>query len=147
MPEGEVVTKPHVTPGDDNWNGCCANTTRHLVAGLAGNDFLDGQAGSDVLWGNEGNDTLVGGTGRDWLIGGVGDDVLQGDDGNDRLWGGWGADQLFGGIHDDELIAIEADPYVDQITCGPGNDRVVKREIDEIMDPGNCERVIVVRLR
>jgi Ca2+-binding RTX toxin-like protein len=73
--------------------------------------------------------------------------VLFGDEGNDRLWGGWGRDQLFGGVEDDELITIDMDPHVDQITCGHGNDRVVKRAIDQIMDPGQCERVIVVRLR
>jgi Ca2+-binding RTX toxin-like protein len=145
IPDGTVVTS--TTPGDDAWSGCCANSVRHLVIGWAGNDVLDGQAGSDVLWGNEGNDTLIGGNGRDWLIGGFENDLLQGDEGNDRLWGGWGVDQLFGGIDDDELIAIDVDPHVDQITCGHGNDRVVKRAIDQIMDPANCERVIVVRLR
>ena len=43
--------------------------------------------------------------------------------------------------------AATLNPHVDQITCGDGNDRVVKRAIDQIMDPGQCERVIVVRLR
>jgi Ca2+-binding RTX toxin-like protein len=145
IPEGTVVTT--TSAGDDAWDGCCANTIRHLVPGWGGDDFLDGQAGSDVIWGNEGNDVLVGGNGRDWLLGGLDDDLLLGDEGNDRLWGGWGRDQLFGGIDDDELITIDLDPYVDEITCGEGNDRVVKRAIDQIMDPGQCERVIVVRLR
>jgi Ca2+-binding RTX toxin-like protein len=145
IPDGTVVTA--TTAGDDDWTGCCANTTRHLAAGLAGDDELDGHAGSDVLWGNEGNDTLIGGSGRDWLLGGLGDDVLQGQDGNDRIWGGWGLDVLDGGIGDDELISIDMDPSADEIWCGLGNDRVVKRAIDRIMDPGHCERVIVVRLR
>ena len=58
-----------------------------------------------------------------------------------------GRDQLFGGIDDDELISIDMDANVDQITCGAGFDRVVKRASDQIMDPVDCERVIVVRLR
>ena len=144
MPPGTVVT---LGAGADTWSGGFANNDRHLVAGRAGDDVLKATAGSDVIWGNEDNDTLIGGNGRDWLLGGPGHDVLLGDEGNDRLWGGWGPDQLFGGQHDDELITIDMDPDADEITCGPGNDRVVKRAIDRIMDPGNCERVIVVRLR
>jgi Ca2+-binding RTX toxin-like protein len=143
-PMGVIVQQ---TLGDDVWNPGTSNNERHLVLGLEGHDVLDAGAGSDVLWGNEGDDILVGGNGRDWLLGGTGDDVLQGDEGNDRLWGGLGQDQLFGGVDDDELIAIDIDAVADTITCGDGNDRVVKRAIDVIVDPGFCERVIVVKLR
>ena len=81
--------------------------------------------------------------GTSWTAG----DTAFGQEGNDRIWGGWGLDVLNGADGDDELISIDMDPDVDEITCGLGTDRVVKRAIDVIMDPVDCERVIVVRLR
>jgi Ca2+-binding RTX toxin-like protein len=59
---------------------------------------------------------------------------------NDRLWGGFGADTLQGGDHDDELISVEDDGQVDQITCGFGRDRVIARPNDWVA--GDCERII-----
>jgi Ca2+-binding RTX toxin-like protein len=143
LPAGIVVKQ---SPGDDVWDPGDGNNDRHLVLGFEGHDILDAGAGNDVVWGNEGNDHLVGANGGDWLIGGDGDDTLFGEEGNDRIWGGPGLDLLNGGTEDDELISIDIDPYADEITCGLGNDRVVKRARDVIVDPADCERVIVVKL-
>lgn len=144
LPTGIVVKGTEL---DDMWSAPLSDNQRHLLIGLAGHDVLDAGAGNDVVWGNEGNDHLVGANGGDWLIGGDGDDTLFGWEGNDRIWGGPGFDVLNGGTENDELISIDIDPYSDEITCGDGTDRVVKRAIDVIVDPENCERVIVVRLR
>jgi Ca2+-binding RTX toxin-like protein len=75
--------------------------SRNAIAGLGGNDTLNGQelddaldggAGSDILYGLGGNDALSGADGSDKLYGGDGNDILVGGLGNDTLDGGAGAD-------------------------------------------------------
>ena len=76
-----------------------------LMAGLAGDDSLQGGTGSDVLLGGADDDTLTGGAGDDALDGGDGDDRLTGGTGDDELLGGAGRDVLYGGAGDDTLEA------------------------------------------
>lgn len=125
---------------DTDWIGV------DLILGFSGLDYLNGHTDGDILWGNEDNDRLLGDYGPDLLMGGSGVDLLMGQSGNDRLWGGFGADTLEGGMHDDELISIEDDGMVDQITCDagfePGLDRVIARWNDFITDEPACERII-----
>jgi Ca2+-binding RTX toxin-like protein len=52
-----------------------ADTTDHIIYGLAGNDTLTGNSGDDILYGQAGNDTLDGGAGRNTLDGGIGNDT------------------------------------------------------------------------
>ena len=53
------------------------------LAGLDGDDTIDGRGGNDSLQGMNGNDTLIGGAGIDMLNGGAGADKLDGGDGFD----------------------------------------------------------------
>jgi Ca2+-binding RTX toxin-like protein len=123
-------------------------TGTDFILGYAGDDYLNGHSDADVLWGNEGDDRLDGDHSPDMLLGGPGNDTLWGNSGNDRLWGGLGRDSLFGDWTvnqpddgDDVILSIEADGEVDVIRCGSGNDRVVARPNDHVLEPG-CERVV-----
>lgn len=69
------------------------------LAGLGGNDTLNGRGGADRLDGGDGNDVLKGSSGQDLLLGG---------NGNDTLDGGVGADRLEGGLGNDSYILSEA---------------------------------------
>ena len=49
-----------------------------MLAGLYGNDTIDGADGNDTIYGDGDNDDLTGGDGDDVLFGGSGDDMLTG---------------------------------------------------------------------
>jgi Ca2+-binding RTX toxin-like protein len=65
-----------------------------MLAGEAGDDFLDGGAGNDTLFGNIGNDKLLAGFGNDRINGGAGNDLIDGGIGDDALSGGSGRDRF-----------------------------------------------------
>lgn len=62
---------------DDRINGA-AGAVASAVAGLGGNDWLNGGSSRDMLFGGTGGDRLFGGLGADRLNGGAGRDVLNG---------------------------------------------------------------------
>ncbi|NJO41205.1 MAG: calcium-binding protein [Cyanobacteria bacterium RU_5_0] len=61
------------------------NATFVALAGVDGDDFLDGGEGNDTLEGVHGNDTLIGGSDNDLLTGGAGNDLLTGGAGADKF--------------------------------------------------------------
>lgn len=71
-----------------------------VLAGLSGDDTIDGGAGDDLLAGNRGDDSIMGGGGDDRLRGGTGDDTVQGGAGDDTMRGGSGADAFVFGAGD-----------------------------------------------
>lgn len=86
------------TTGNDTLSAASAELhSVSRLAGLDGDDVLNGHAGTDILVGGNGNDTLNGNDGHDWLHGGAGNDTLNGNDGHDWLHGGTGNDMLNGG--------------------------------------------------
>lgn len=116
------------TENDDSFDA--RQDTSHAMAGLDGNDLLDGSFQSDYILGGNGNDTfsarlnddtiyagngddsvhagwqddwVSGGPGNDTLEGAQGNDTLNGDNGNDLLTGFTGADSLQGGAGSDTL--------------------------------------------
>jgi len=109
------------TAGNDNLTGTAepALDANNLIAGLGGDDVLDGLSGSDTIYGDRfptgevaddgrprgvpGNDTIYGGAGYDTLYGDEGNDYLDGGSEDDRLFGGSGNDRLFGGSGNDIL--------------------------------------------
>jgi Ca2+-binding RTX toxin-like protein len=109
------------------------------IRGDDGDDALFGDGGNDALFGESGHDTLEGGAGDDELEGGRGEDVLRGDDGDDTLNGGFDPDRLFGGAGDDEINALDGSR--DEVTCGPGFDRVTVDRLDRLVDGRACEVV------
>jgi Ca2+-binding RTX toxin-like protein len=55
------------------------------------------------------------------------------------LNGGLDSDQLFGGAGDDAINAL--DGAADQVTCGPGFDKVSTDRLDRLLDPRPCEAI------
>jgi hypothetical protein len=127
--------------GDDLLYG--GDTGQNALVGGPGNDASVSGAAADrtVHWGEDGNDVLTGGPGTDVLEGGPHADVLDGADGNDELVGGPGRDRLAGGPGNDVINAADGEP--DEISCGPGDDRVVTDSTDRL--PPDCE--VLPRLR
>lgn len=119
----EVLTG---TPGADR-----------IVGGI-GTGLILGLGGNDTLGGGPGDDVLVGGLGKDLLRGGPGRDEVIGDAGNDDISGGTGSDLLVGGQGDDAINSLDRES--DTVICGPGTDRVVADDLDEVSP--SCERVI-----
>ncbi len=99
------------TSGDNKLEGVAgANNT---IAGLEGDDVINGKGKDDMLFGNTGNDVLNGLNGHDKLFGGMDDDTLSGGNGNDLLKGGSGNDVLSGGNGLDVLYGGEgSDTFV-----------------------------------
>jgi RTX calcium-binding nonapeptide repeat (4 copies) len=71
------------------------------------------------------------------LVGDGGTNLLSASGGDDRLDGRGGRDRLDGGAGDDLVLA--ADGEVDQVECGPGEDRVRADPGDRL---GGCERLL-----
>ena len=140
------------TPGADDLAGGNAPDT---LLGGPGKDSLDGRGGEDLLRGEEGDDTLIDLAGDDVLRGGLGDDTFGGNPGNDEVFGGTGNDTILddsgvdhfsGGAGDDVIDVPGFGPgppslpfESDSISCGPGDDRVVAHEADDVA--GDCEEV------
>ena len=76
------VNEVYGTPFADDLTGSNTNGSRlEFLAGIGGNDTMDGRGGRDLLRGGDGADTLAGGSGRDELEGGNGADSLVARDG------------------------------------------------------------------
>ena len=91
------------------------------MAGVSGNDTLNGTSGDDKLVGGRGDDTLLGDAGNDKLLGGSGNDSLDGGADDDRLNGGAGADILYGSGGNDTLVGSEGN---DTISGGIGSNTI-----------------------
>jgi len=137
------------TSGDDTLagdetgenTGTLGNTPlRDGIAGLDGNDDIQGGALGDVIAGGSGNDQIYGGSGDDFIHGDTpantgqyqqiydivkddsgpdGNDYIDGGDGNDAIDGGGGDDTLKGGSDDD---VIEGGAGDDTLYAGDGRD-------------------------
>jgi hypothetical protein len=105
-----------------NYRGVYHPTSRIIVHGLAGNDYIGvssavalsawiyGDDGNDVLWGGGGPNIISGGNGDDTLYGGACRSILIGGDGNDTLLGGIAQSILIGKstIYDANDLALFA---------------------------------------
>jgi len=60
-----------------NWaaNTIIGNAETNELAGMGGNDYIDGGTGADMMWGGDGNDTFVVDNARDQIWGEVGVDT------------------------------------------------------------------------
>lgn len=82
-------------------------------------------------------DDVLGGTGADVIVGSDLSNALYGEAGNDTITGGAGPDLLDGDAGDDVIEA--RDGAVDDVRCGPGNDRAVV-DVGDAVAP-DCETV------
>ena len=72
---------------DASNNSFVGSNLSENVAGLMGDDRLNGGGGNDQLNGNEGADWLTGGVGDDQISGGAGADTIRLSKGNDLIFG------------------------------------------------------------
>lgn len=94
-------------------------TSALTIAGMAGNDSLQGNNTNDLLDGGEGNDIINSGHGNNKLLGGAGNDSMVAGNGDDYLDGGAGDDILNGGTGNDYFFYTAGN---DTITGGGGAD-------------------------
>ena len=105
------------------------------VAGLGGNDCIDGRGanqhlydgnGDDRVWASggfnriavgQGNDHVHGRNGRDWITAGNGNDIVYGGNRGARIDLGSGHDHVHGGRGKNRIWALG--DYV-WVNCGPG---------------------------
>jgi Ca2+-binding RTX toxin-like protein len=73
------------------------------------------------------------------MVGGTGNDRLLGAQGFDTIYLGEGEDMALAGRGNDVVFSRARDGIVDRIVCGPGFDRVIAREEDDV--DRSCERV------
>lgn len=81
-------------------------------------------AGNDQFRGGVGAETVNAGPGNDSLSGSAGNDTLSGEDGNDAITGGAGNDVESGGNGDDVVGNYDDDQGADDVSGGPGVDKV-----------------------
>lgn len=109
------------------------------VAGLAGNDCIDGQGRNQTLWDGNGKDRVYGGPGRtrigvgngnskvwgrqgrDWITAGNGNDVIHGGRQGSRIDAGLGRDHVFGGSGSNRVFVASNRAWV---SCGTGHHNV-----------------------
>ena len=109
--------------GDDTVSALAG---RDLVHAGAGNDTVSAGANADGVRGSAGDDALNGESGTDALLGGDGNDTVDGGSGRDKSDGGDGQDVLWALARVD--VAAIGDPEGDELTGGPGRDRIMVRD-------------------
>lgn len=133
----------------DTYDGTFTRVIGDIAPGsLTGNALGNELLGNGVLRGLDGDDLLEGGTGMDRIEGGDGDDVL--DDGDlggqaNVLDGGAGNDRIdVADRREEESNTEEREmrPTNDDVTCGPGKDRVDLDVADAT--PADCEILAVL---
>jgi hypothetical protein len=160
-----VATKPHGrvqgTPRSDR---ILALGVGERVAGLAGNDCLDGRGGhgqklydgngKDRVYGGPGSNRIGVGNGNDYLNGrtgsgdfisaGNGKDIVYGGHGKTRIAVGIGPDHIYGGPSANHIWAI-GDRV--QVRCGTGtrNQAWVRRNAVPFAHSHGCQTIHVIK--
>jgi serralysin len=152
--------------GGDGSDGIIGNASDNVLIGNAGADTLDGGAANDSLDGGTGDDRLSGGTGMDFADYGqaigaisvhlaigtasgsdVGTDTLLGIEG---AAGGQGADFFIGNAGDNLLSGnagsdtLIGDAGNDSLIGGAGNDLLITDGLDDYVDAGDGDNVILL---
>jgi hypothetical protein len=112
--------------------------------GDTGSSRIEGRGGADDLRSGNGAEVLDGGAGNDRVEGGYGHDTLTGGPGRDELHGDSTAAQCGGNGQSCTLpfgndVIQARDGEVDEVDCGPGEDRVVADATDVVAS--DCETV------
>jgi hypothetical protein len=133
------------------------------VAGLGGDDCMDGAAGhGQKLFDGNGKDRLYGGPGKnriaagngndlikgrsgkgDWITAGNGNDIVRGGTGNTRIDLGLGRDNIHGGPHQNRIWVIGANA---RVSCGTGghNHAFVRQPAAPYAKRHGCERITII---
>ncbi|MGR3436309.1 MAG: peroxidase family protein [Shimia sp.] len=116
--------------GDDSLEG---GADDDFLTGDAGDDLLDGGHHQDTIYGGDGEDTLIGGDGHDLLRGNKNDDSIEGGRGDDTIFGGRGSDTIDGGRGGD---LIDGGNWHDDIRGGRGDDTLIGGRGNDTLDGG-----------
>lgn len=127
---GTVVPAGSVGTTGDDWLILEAGAVGQL-AGLSGNDTLEGSDRANVLLGGAGDDTMLGLGGNDRLFGSVGADTGDGGDGNDTIRAGAGDDVMLGGAGNDQMLGQF------------GNDTLSGGDGDDILNGGTGDNILI----
>ncbi len=124
-----------VADKDDQVAGDCQQVDRPPTASAPQGPQSPSSSGRTIR-GTSRSDTLSGGEGNDRIYGEGGNDRLFGRGGNDMIDTGAGDDIVDAGPGDDTVAA--ADGRRDRVLCGPGRDRAVVDQADQV---SQCETV------
>jgi Ca2+-binding RTX toxin-like protein len=97
-----------------------------------------GVALAALIKGNDRTNNLAGTPKGDAIYGYGGADRIDARDGDDALRLGGGSDKGYGGRGDDYIRAVDGSK--DDISCGPGSDRVRANPGDNVQE--GCEKII-----
>jgi hypothetical protein len=159
-----IATKPHgrVT-GTLKADRIIALGPFERIAGLGGDDCVDGRGRHQTIWeGNgrhvrvyggpgktrigigNGNDLVVGRKGSDWVTAGNGNDTIRGGQGNSRLDVGLGRSKVFGGPGRNRIFA-GADRA--QVNCGSGRHNVafVRIRAAKYARKHGCQKIVLLK--
>jgi Ca2+-binding RTX toxin-like protein len=133
------------------------------IAGLGGNDCVDGRGRHQTIWeGNgkrvrvyggpgqtrigigNGNDLVYGRKGSDWITAGNGNDTIHGGHGNSRLDVGLGRSKVFGGPGRNRIFA-GADRA--KVSCGSGKHNVafVRIRAARYARAHGCQKIVLLK--
>lgn len=122
------------------------STFANHLAGLGGNDTINGDAGNDTLDGGDGDDQLYGLYDNDSLVGGLGNDTLDGGTGNDTMVGGGGDDVMVGGLGNDVFYIDDLGDLVSELngTSGGADTAYISVKNFDGRKLGNIENIVLV---
>ncbi|MCQ0969066.1 hypothetical protein MLD63_01280 (plasmid) [Paracoccus sp. TK19116] len=104
--------------------------TASAIAGLDGDDRVNGSDQADYVLGGEGDDTISGANGADSLRAGAGEDVIDGGEDNDVILGEAGDDSLAGGTGADRIIGGAGN----DVLSGLGQSRAAPSSLSESLE-------------
>jgi Ca2+-binding RTX toxin-like protein len=159
-----IATKPHgrVT-GTLKADRIIALGAFERIAGLGGNDCVDGRSHNQQIWeGNgrrvrvyggpgttrigmgNGNDLVYGRKGKDWITAGNGNDTIHGGSGNSRLDVGLGRSHIYGGPGRNRVFA-GSDAAV--VNCGSGKHNIafVRIRVSKYARKHGCQKVFLLK--
>jgi hypothetical protein len=159
-----IATKPHgrVT-GTLKADRIIALGAFERIAGLGGNDCVDGRGNHQTIWeGNgkrvrvyggpgktrigvgNGNDLVYGRHGRDWITAGNGNDTIHGGRGNSRLDVGLGRSHVYGGPGRNRVYAGSD---AAKVNCGSGKHNVafVRIRVAKYAHKHGCQKVFLLK--
>lgn len=105
-----------------------SGSSREIIEGTDGDDYLEAGNGFNIFYGGEGDDTILGGDDIDFMYGGEGDDILYGGNGTNVMYGGAGNDIIYDGDDGSYLSGGDGDDMLyggggaDVLDGGAGND-------------------------
>ncbi|HRK57000.1 MAG TPA: calcium-binding protein, partial [Burkholderiaceae bacterium] len=116
--------------GTDSSESLRGSSSKDVIEGRGGNDYIVAGDGDNVIHGGDGADNISAGSGHDLISGGAGDDYLYDVQGKNVLLGGAGNDRisgsgvLMGGAGNDVIESASGSADTIVFNLGDGSDTV-----------------------